>query len=70
MVSSQGACANAIMHGAGQGMLPQTPSAGEIRVSAGFKLQCQHVIHTRCSEWNGGDGEVVCILYWECPEER
>ncbi len=70
MVSSQGACASAIKRSAGQGMLPQTPPAGEICVSAGFKLPCQHVIHTRCSEWNGGDGEVVCIRYWECPDKR
>ena len=67
VVSSQGACANAIMHSAGPGMLPQThPAAGEIRVSPGFKLPCQNVIHTRCSEWNGGNGERVCILYSEC----
>ena len=67
VVSSQGACANAIMHSAGPVMLPQTyPAAGEIRVSPGFKLPCQTVIHTRCSKWNGGDGERVRILYSEC----
>ena len=67
MVSSQGACANAIAHSAGPEMLPQTPPAGEIRVSSGFKLPCQNVIHTRCSDWNGGDGEGVRRLYLECP---
>ena len=58
MVSSQGACANAIKRSAGPGM---APPAGEIRVSTGFKLPCQHVIHTSCSEWKGGVGEGFCI---------
>lgn len=61
MVSSQGACANAVIRSAGPGMLPIAPSAGQIRVSTGFKLPCQHVIHTRCSEWKGGVGEGVRI---------
>ena len=61
MVSSQGACANAVKRSAGPGMVAMAPPAGEIRVSKGFKLPCQHVIHTRCSEWKGGVGEMVRI---------
>ena len=61
MVISQGACADAVKHFAGPGMLAKAPPAGEIRVSTGFNLPCQHVIHTRCSEWKGGVGEGVRI---------
>jgi len=61
VVSSQGACARVVKRFAGPGMLAMAPPAGEIRVSTGFKLPCQHVIHTRCSEWNGGAGEGVSI---------
>ena len=61
MVSSQGACANAVKRSAGPGMLATAPPAGEIRVTTGFKLPCQHVIHTSCSEWKGGVGEGVRI---------
>ena len=59
MVSSQGACAGAVKRFAGPEMLAMAPPAGEIRVSIGFKLPCQYVIHTRCSEWKRGVGEVV-----------
>ena len=59
MVSSQGACANAVKRIAGPGMPAMAPPAGEIRVSPGFKLPCQHAIHTCCSEWKGGVGEGV-----------
>lgn len=61
MVSPQGACANAVKRSAGPGMPDMAPPAGEIRVSTGSKMPCQHVIHTRCSEWEGGLGEGVRI---------
>lgn len=61
MVSSQGACASAVKRSAGPGMQALAPPAGEIRVSTGFKLPCQYLIHTRCSEWKGGVGEGVRI---------
>ena len=61
MVSCQGACADAVKRTTGPGMLAMAPPTGEIRVSTGFKLPCQYVIHTRCSHWKEGVGEGVRI---------
>ena len=36
-----------------------TPNTGEIYITPGYNLACNHVIHTNCSKWHGGTGEQV-----------
>ena len=36
-----------------------TPNTGDITVTRGYNLACNHVIHTNCSKWHGGKGELV-----------
>ena len=36
-----------------------TPNAGDVAVTPGYNLACNHVIHTDCSKWHGGTGEQV-----------
>ncbi|XP_068707156.1 protein mono-ADP-ribosyltransferase PARP14-like [Montipora foliosa] len=61
LVSSQGACYQAILKAGGAAMRNSvtTPNAGDITVSPGFALLCSHVIHTNCSPWEAGIGEAV-----------
>ncbi|XP_068707153.1 uncharacterized protein [Montipora foliosa] len=61
LVSSQGACYQAILKAGGASMRNSvtTPNAGDITVSPGFALLCSHVIHTKCSPWEAGIGEAV-----------
>ena len=64
LVSSQGACSQAIVNAGGQAMRENlvTPNTGDITVTRGSgKLACDHVIHVNCSEWHGGTGEWVGI---------
>ena len=67
LVSSQDACSQAIITAGGEEMRrmlkPLHPflNTGDIMVTPGFKLACDHVIHTKCSEWNGGKGETVSV---------
>ena len=62
LVSTQGACAQAIAKVAGGPLDTAVPNTGEIIVSGSNKrLSCSHVIHTTCCHWNGGTGEVVGI---------
>ena len=37
------------------------PNVGDITVSPGFPLS-NHVIHTNCCKWQGGQGEVVSTI--------
>ena len=61
LVSSQGACSQAIISAGGpemkQALVPL--NIGDITVTRGFTLACSHVIHTNCSHWHGGKGEQV-----------
>ena len=61
LVSSQGACSQAILTAGGAAMRKRvtTPNIGQITVTPGFALPCSHVIHTNCSPWNDGISEVV-----------
>ena len=63
LVSSQGACSQAIMNAGGPEMKQKSvnPNTGEFLVTFGFKLPCKRVIHTSCSKWNGGKGETVSV---------
>ena len=38
-----------------------TPNIGDITVTSGYDLACDHVIHTNCSKWNSGKGEKVYL---------
>ena len=40
-----------------------TPNAGDITVTPGFALACRHVIHSNCSQWQGGKGEQVTSYF-------
>ena len=59
MVCPQGECSKAISYSSGL----QFPKAeiGELIVWSGLDLSYSCVILTRCSKWNGGDGEQVCV---------
>ena len=63
LVSSQGACSQAILKAGGAAMRDSVtaPNTGDITVSPGFALLCSHVIHTNCSPWNAGIGEAVSV---------
>ena len=64
LVSSQGACSEAVIRAGGQAMRDSvtTPKTGDITVTSGFALSCSHVIHTNCCPWNAGTGEAVSYL--------
>ena len=66
LVSPQGVCARAIFAAAGPNIakIYQAPTLGEITVTPGYLLACSHVIHTCCSKWDGGNGEVVCAFFY------
>ena len=63
LVSSQGACSQAIINAGGEKMRQTlvNPKTGELIVTSGFKLACKEVIHISCSKWNGGKGETVSV---------
>lgn len=65
LVSSQGACSQAIITAGGQAMrqnFASHPGTGDITVTPGSgSLACNHVIHTNCCKWNGGNGETVSV---------
>ena len=63
LVSSQGACSEAIINAGGPAMQQNfvNPNTGDVTVTAGFALACNHVIHTNCSKWDGGKGETVSV---------
>ena len=63
LVSSQGACSQAIIKAGGQAMQENVvdPTTGDVIVTAGFNLACNHVLHTHCSKWEGGKGETVSV---------
>ena len=63
LVSSQGACSQAIINAGGPAMQQNlvNPNTGDVTVTAGFALGCSHVIHTNCSKWDGGKGETVSV---------
>ena len=56
LVSSQGACAQAIINAGGPKVAD--PKIGDIIVSHGF-ASVSHVIHTYCCKWDGGKGDKV-----------
>ena len=67
LVSSQGACSQAIITAGGEemkqmleGVFPRL-NAGDIIGTPGFNLACDHVFHSKLSEWNGGKGETVSV---------
>ena len=61
LVSSRGACSQTIVNAGGplmqQGLV--NPNTGNITVTPGFNLACNHVIHSNCCKWNGGKGDGV-----------
>lgn len=63
LVSSQGACSQAIINAGGLQMKNElvTPNIGDVTVTAGHDLPCKHVIHTYCSMWLGGEGGEVIL---------
>ena len=69
LVSSAGACSQAILAAGGPPMPSQNVLnlfmpwlyAGEIIVTPGLALDCNHVIHTFCSRWRQGTGETVSV---------
>ena len=63
LVSSQGACSQAIVNAGGPAMQQNlvNPNTGDVTVNNGFALACSHVIHTNCSKWHGGKGEAVSV---------
>ena len=60
LVSSQGACAEAIIKAGGPKVA--SPKIGDVTVSGGF-ASVRHVIHIQCCNWNGGQGEKVGIQF-------
>ena len=62
-MSSHGASSQGIIN-AGVPAL-KTPNVGDISVSPGLPL-ARHVIHTDCCQWNGGQGEAVCVFVVIC----
>ena len=58
LVSSQGACSQAIVNAGGPQCLVN-PNTANITVTPGLYLACNHVIHSNCSHWNGGKGDGV-----------
>ena len=67
LVSSQGEVSQAIIKAGGEEMKHAlnfvNPRIGDIVVTAGFALDCNHVIHTSCSRWQGGTGETVSVQH-------
>ena len=55
------ACSQAIVSAGGQAMGQNlvTSNTGDITVTRGYNMACNHVIHTNCSRWHGGKGELV-----------
>lgn len=69
LVSSQGVCSRAILTAAGPQLentlkTYQVQQPGKIIATPGYLLACDHVIHTRCTNWNGvrGNGEAVSTV--------
>ena len=67
LVSSQCVCSKAIFAAADPDIVKilHFPQPGEIIVTPGYQLACSHVLHTCCSMWDRGNGEVVSELYPE-----
>lgn len=59
LVSSVGASYQAIVNSGVPAMA--NPNIGDITVSPGLPLS-NHVIHTNCCKWQGGQGEVVSTI--------
>ena len=59
LVSSVGASYQAIVNSGVRAMA--NPNVGDITVSPGLPLS-NHVIHTNCCKWQGGQGEVVSTI--------
>ena len=59
LVSSVGASYQAIINSGVPAMA--NPNVGDITVSPGSPLS-NHVMHTNCCKWQGGQGEVVSTI--------
>ena len=69
LVSSEGACAEAMGRAAGQAMNQAlvTPRAGQVTVTSGYNLGCNYVIHTRCCNYDGEGGSAERVRIWLRP---
>lgn len=62
MVCPEGECSGAIQKSSpAMSQYLGGLQVGDISFLVGVNLPCQYVIHTRCSNWNGGRGEEVGI---------
>ena len=59
MVCPQGECSEAISYSSGL-QFPEV-EIGELTVLPDLDLPCSCVLFTRCSNWDGGDGEQVGV---------
>ena len=70
LVSSEGACAEAMRRAAGPAIMDQalvTPRAGQVTVASGYNLGCSYVIHTRCCNYDGEGGNAERVRIWLRP---
>ena len=70
LVSSEGACAEAMRRAAGRAMNQAalvTPRAGQVTVTFGYNLGCGYVIHTQCCNYDGEGGSAKMVRIWLRP---